>query len=153
MAMSTGSSGGVRSDINITPLVDVVLVLLIIFMVVTPLTQMGYDVQVPPKVETAVPTPSQDQLIVRMDDQGRTYINKELIPYAEFGNRLRQTMTNRASKVIFFAADGELAYDKVADFMDLCRDNGAQNLGIVFEDMKPTDLSTAITPTAAPAAP
>src|ERR1044071_261255 len=152
MAMNVGSSGGVRSDINITPLVDVVLVLLIIFMVVTPLTQMGYDVQVPPKVETAVPTPTQDQVIVRMDAEGHTFINKEQIPYEAFGGRLRQTLTNRSSKVIFFAADGELLYDKVAAFMDLCRDNGAQNLGIVFEDMKPTaGLATAITPTAAPA--
>src|ERR1044072_9385896 len=104
MAMNVGSSGGVRSDINITPLVDVVLVLLIIFMVVTPLTQMGYGVQVPPKVESAVPTPSTDQLIVRMDGEKRTFINKELIPYAEFGNRLKQAMTNRSSKGIFFAA-------------------------------------------------
>src|SRR5262245_60499218 len=138
MAMSVGSAGGVRSDINITPLVDVVLVLLIIFMVVTPLTQMGYGVQVPPKVETAVPTPPSDQLIVRMDAEGRTFINKEQIPYSEFGRRLQQALTNRGSKVIFFAADGSQTYGKVADFMDLCRDSGAQNLGIVFDDMKPT---------------
>jgi biopolymer transport protein TolR len=151
MAMNVGSSGGVRSDINITPLVDVVLVLLIIFMVVTPLTQMGYGVQVPPKVESAVPTPPSDQLIVRMDDQKRVFINKEMIPYNDFGGRLRQALTNRSSKVIFFAADGKLDYGTVANFMDLCRDNGAQNLGIVFDDMKPTAGIASALGTAAPA--
>jgi biopolymer transport protein ExbD len=135
--MNMGASGGVRSEINITPLVDVVLVLLIIFMVAVPLLQMGYAVQVPPKVESAAPPPQMsDQVIVRMDAQGQTYINKSLIPRAQFGGRLREAMTGRQSKVVFFAADGELEYDKVADFMDECRDNGAENLGIVFEDMR-----------------
>jgi len=136
MAMNMGGTGSVRSEINITPLVDVVLVLLIIFMVAVPLLQMGYPVQVPPKVETAAPPPSEDQIIVRMDGQGQTYINKQLVPYSEFGGALRQALTGRASKVVFFAADGELQYDKVAAFMDLCRDNGAENLGIVFDDLK-----------------
>ncbi len=137
MAMNMGASGGVRSEINITPLVDVVLVLLIIFMVAVPLLQMGYAVQVPPKVESAAPPPQMsDQVIVRMDAQGQTYINKQLIPRGQFGGRLRETMTGRQSKVVFFAADGELDYDKVADFMDECRDNGAENLGIVFEDLR-----------------
>ena len=63
---------GPKGDINITPLVDVVLVLLIIFMVVTPLLQMGYEVQVPPKVESAAPPPDMsDQIIVRMDAERR----------------------------------------------------------------------------------
>jgi biopolymer transport protein TolR len=138
MAMNvSGAGGGVRSDINITPLVDVVLVLLIIFMIAVPLLQMGYPVQVPPKVQTAAPPPMQeDQVIVRMDAQGQTYINKTMFPLSEFGGKLREALTGRKSKVVFFAADGELQYDKVADFMDLCRDSGAENLGIVFDDMK-----------------
>jgi biopolymer transport protein TolR len=137
MAMNMGGSGGVRSEINITPLVDVVLVLLSIFMVAVPLLQMGYAVQVPPKVESAAPPPQMnDQVIVRMDAQGQTYINKALIPKGQFGGRLRETLTGRQSKVVFFAADGELEYDKVADFMDECRDNGAENLGIVFDDLR-----------------
>jgi biopolymer transport protein ExbD len=133
----SGAGGGVRSDINITPLVDVVLVLLIIFMVAVPLLQMGYPVQVPPKVETAAPPPqSDDQVIVRLDGQGNMFINKTMYPEKEFGAKLREAMTGRASKVVFFAADGELPYEKVAHFMDLCRNNGADNLGIVFDDLR-----------------
>lgn len=151
MAMNMSSTGGVRSEINITPLVDVVLVLLIIFMVVTPLLQMGYEVQVPPKVTSVVQPTMNDQIIVRMDADGRRYINKTVIPEAEFGTRLREAMTNRASKVVFFAADGELPYDQVATFMDLCRDNGAQNLGIVFDDLKQPAGGAAAPAPAAPA--
>jgi biopolymer transport protein TolR len=136
MAMNMGGAGGVRSDINITPLVDVVLVLLIIFMVAVPLLQMGYPAQVPPKVTTATPPPSEDQIIVRMDAAGQTYINKQAIPYTSFGGALQQALTGRQQKVVFFAADGELPFDKVVDFMDLVRNNGAENLGIVFDDLR-----------------
>ena len=135
MDVQQGASG-IRSDINITPLVDVVLVLLIIFMVAVPLLQMGYAVQVPPKVTTAIPTPDADQIIVRLDEQGHAFINKTQVEQADFEGRLRSALTGRQSKVVFFAADGELSYDKVATFMDLVRDAGAQNLGIVFDDMK-----------------
>ncbi|HEX5758609.1 MAG TPA: biopolymer transporter ExbD [Thermoanaerobaculia bacterium] len=132
----SGAAGGPRSDINITPLVDVVLVLLIIFMVITPIVQLGYDVQVPPKLETAaVAVVDQDQVIVRMDREGLMYINKMQVPASEFPGRLQQAMTGRSKKVVFFAADGELPYDRVADFMDVVRDNGVENLGIVFEDL------------------
>jgi biopolymer transport protein TolR len=152
MAMNvSGASGGVRSDINITPLVDVVLVLLIIFMVAVPLLQMGYPVQVPPKVETAAPPPqSDDQVIVRMDAQGSMYINKTMYPENDFGPKLREAMTGRASKVVFFAADGELLFDKVAHFMDLCRNNGADNLGIVFDDLRPGAAPASTAPTGSP---
>jgi biopolymer transport protein TolR len=144
MAMDVkGGASGIRSDINITPLVDVVLVLLIIFMVAVPLLQMGYAVQVPPKVTTATPQPDADQIIVRLDDQGHAFINKTQVEMADFQGRLRTALTGRQSKVVFFAADGELPYDKVATFMDLTRDAGAQNLGIVFEDMRPAPVQTS----------
>jgi biopolymer transport protein ExbD len=134
----SGASGSYKSDINITPMVDVILVLLIIFMISVPLLQMGYPVQVPPKIQTLAPPPVQeDQIIVRMDAEGQTFINQAKIPFADFGGRLQQALTGRQSKVVFFAADGELTYDKVADFMDVCRDSGAENLGIVFDDLRP----------------
>jgi biopolymer transport protein TolR len=150
MAMNMGNAGSIRSEINITPLVDVVLVLLIIFMVAVPLLQMGYSAQVPPKIETATPQPAEDQIIVRMDAAGSTYINKQLIPYGEFGGTLKTALTGRAQKVVFFAADGELPFDKVVDFMDVVRNSGAENLGIVFDDLKSGPAAAAAPAAAAP---
>jgi biopolymer transport protein ExbD len=147
MAMNvSGGSTGPKGDINITPLVDVVLVLLIIFMVVTPLLQMGYEVQVPPKVESAAPPPDMsDQIVVRMDSNGAKYINKQRLSDAEFPARLDEALKGRQSKVVFFAADGELDYGKVAAFMDEVRDNGVENLGIVFDDIRPAAAAAAAT--------
>jgi biopolymer transport protein ExbD len=134
MAMGVVGSGGIRSEINITPLVDVVLVLLIIFMVATPMSQVGYAVQVPPVARVPAPTPPQDQLVVRLDRQGRIFLNRDEVAAAAFPGRLRQALTGHGG-MVFFAADGDLPYARVADFMELCRDNGARNLGIVFEDL------------------
>ena len=136
MSMNVGGGGGVKASINITPLVDVVLVLLIIFMVIQPMLQVGYTVETPPEVKSTTPPPQvSDQVIIRMDEDGRTFINKVEIPYAQFGDRLRAAMSGREKKLAFFAADGDLTYEKVVTFMDLCRNNGAQKLGIVFDDL------------------
>ena len=136
MSMNVGGGGGVKASINVTPMVDVVLVLLIIFMVIQPMLQVGYTVETPPEVKSATPPPQvSDQVIIRMDEDGRTFINKAEIPMAQFGDRLRAAMSGREKKLAFFAADGELSYEKVVNFMDLCRNNGAQKLGIVFEDL------------------
>ena len=137
MSMNVASGSSLKSEINVTPLVDVVLVLLIIFMVVIPILQLGYPVNTPPENKTFVQPITTDQLIVRMDRDGRAYLNKEEVPIAQFGIRLKQVMQDRGSKLVFFAADGELPYGQVADFMDLVRNNGAKNLGIVFDDIKP----------------
>src|SRR5687768_11561472 len=135
MAITPTFGANPKSEINVTPLVDVVLVLLIIFMVVTPLLQMGYAVNTPPKVETVVAPPTDDQLIVRMDKDGRVFINKQMVTQADFTTRMREALKGRESKIVFFAADGELLYDKVAIFLDLTRQAGVKNIGIVFDDM------------------
>ena len=83
------------------------------------------------------PPQNNEQVIIRMDADGKTFINKLEVPRAQFAERLRTAMTGREKKLAFFAADGELTYDKVVEFMDLCRNNGAQNLGIVFDDLRP----------------
>jgi biopolymer transport protein TolR len=104
-------------------------------MVITPLLQMGYEVTTPPEIESAVPPPPSDQIVVRLDAQGRTWINRQEIPRASFGTRLSELMEKRSSKVVFFAADGALPYSQVAEFLDLCRSHGAKELGMVFDDL------------------
>jgi biopolymer transport protein ExbD len=87
---------------------------------------------------------------VRMDATGATFINKQVIPYGEFGGALKSALTGRAQKVVFFAADGNLPFDKVVDFMDLVRNSGAENLGIVFDDLRPGGAAGAAPAGAAP---
>jgi biopolymer transport protein ExbD len=140
--MDTGSAAGgtVRHEINVTPLVDVVLVLLIIFMVAMPIMQLGYRVVTPKPGGPGPPgsqLPPESQLIVRLDRDGHVYLNRLEVPRSLFAQRLREVTANRAGAPVLFAADGELPYGQVADFMDVVRHNGGRNLGIVFDDLKP----------------
>jgi len=137
MGMNVAGGSSLKSEINVTPLVDVVLVLLIIFMVIIPLTQVGYAVNTPPKVEgTDVLPVATDQLILRIDREGRIFINKEQVAESDFSRRFAEVIKNREAKIVFLAADGEVLYDKVADVIDRANDAGAKNIGIVFGDLK-----------------
>src|ERR1700750_1709576 len=101
--MQVGGGGSMRSDINVAPLVDVVLVLLIIFMVITPVVQMGYLVRVPPKAPANLPPSAvNDQIVMRLMPDNHIYINKDEVPPAEFATRLRDIMHGNPSKMVFF---------------------------------------------------
>ncbi len=154
MAGVGGSPGAYKSDINITPLVDVVLVLLIIFMVITPLLQVGYDVKVPPKATVDTPPPSLDQLIVSVTAGKSLYLNKERLDKQSLSLRLSEILKNRRDKTVFFSADDSVTYGEVATVMDLVRSAGANNIGIVLETV-PVEgiLAAPAAPAAAPAAP
>lgn len=136
MDAGAGSSRSIRSEINITPLVDVVLVLLIIFMCLTPVIQLGHPVQVPPTQKGPAAPPPDSQLILRLDRNGKIHLNSLEIPRFQLAAKLGEVMATRSTKVVFLAADGELDYGQVADFLDLCRASGVSNIGIVFEDLK-----------------
>jgi biopolymer transport protein TolR len=131
------SGAGIRTEINVTPLVDVVLVLLIIFMVVTPLAQMGYGLQVP-AVGPPGPTLPAQQLIVRMERDGGLFINQEEVPKSGFEARLREILDSRTDQAVFLMADGELSYEKVAEIIDLCGAGGAPSMAIVYQDPAPS---------------
>ncbi|HKD20015.1 MAG TPA: biopolymer transporter ExbD [Thermoanaerobaculia bacterium] len=135
MAMSVGGGAGeYKSDINITPLVDVVLVLLIIFMVITPLLQMGYDVKIPPKVDVPAGTPPPtDLIVVSLTAQNKIFLNKEEVTPQVLSLRLTEILKNRANKTIFFSGDDNANYGDVVTVMDRCRNAGAKNIGIVME--------------------
>jgi biopolymer transport protein TolR len=133
--MQVGGSGKVKSDINVTPLVDVVLVLLIIFMVITPLLQMGYDVKVPPKNINQPPNtpPPTDLIIVSLTPQNKYFLNKDEVTAQTLSLRLTEILKNRANKTIFFSGDDEANYGEVIKVMDLARNAGAKSIGIVME--------------------
>jgi biopolymer transport protein ExbD len=123
-----------RSDINVTPLVDVVLVLLIIFMVITPVVQMGYLVKVPPKAPANLPPSAiQDQIVLRLMPQGRIFINKDEVPIDQFPLKIRDVMHGNTSKMIFFQGSPENDYETTMKFLDMARMNGAKNIGIIVE--------------------
>src|SRR5687767_7484596 len=99
--MQVGGSGTLNSNINVTPLVDVVLVLLIIFMVITPVVQMGYLVRVPPKAPQNLPPAAvQDQIILRLASGNRIFINKEEMSLDQFPNRVREILRGNTSKMV-----------------------------------------------------
>lgn len=133
--MQVGGSGSMRSDINVTPLVDVVLVLLIIFMVITPVVQMGYLVRVPPKAPANVPPSAiQDQIVIRLVDANRVFINKEEMTIEQFPGRIQEIMRGNTSKMVFFSGGRDVEYDATLKFLDVARASGARNIGIIVED-------------------
>jgi biopolymer transport protein ExbD len=143
MGMSMGSGGGPRSEINVTPLVDVVLVLLIIFMVVQPLLQMGYDVQVPPNAQQNQPQPPPgEQIVVSVTGTKDVYLNKEKVEVANLPIRLQEILRNRGSKVVFFSVEDSVNYGDAVKVMDVVRNNGAKNIGIVMDWVSPTGSAT-----------
>ncbi len=136
--MQVGGGGSMRSDINVTPLVDVVLVLLIIFMVITPVVQMGYLVRVPPKAPANLPPSAiQDQIVLRLATNNRIFINKEEMTTEQFPNRIREILHGNTSKMVFFSGGRDVDYETTMRFLDLARASGCKNIGIIVEDVTP----------------
>jgi len=132
--MQVGGGGSLRSEINVTPLVDVVLVLLILFMVITPVVQMGYLVRVPPKAPANLPPSAiQDQIILRLMPDNRMFINKDEVPPDQFPQRIREVLHGNQSKMVFFQGSPEVDYESTMKFLDTARENGAKNIGIIVE--------------------
>ena len=132
MAFGGSAGGGIRSDINITPLVDVVLVLLIIFMVMTPTLLKQMELTVPEKAEVQMtPPPSSDQVVVGVTKEGKISINNEMIDESAFIDRMHTVMQNSHDKLVFFNIDDEAIYGDVMHVMDMTRGCGAKVLGIM----------------------
>ena len=141
MSFNSSRGNGLRSEINVTPLVDVVLVLLIIFMVVTPILQMGLDVEVPPKVEISTPQPpsEQTQLVVVVKGDG-TYLNsKRMASASELKTTLASILAgrkNQADRVVFVNSEDNLQFSGAVAAIDAAKGAGAYKIGFLTDPPK-----------------
>jgi biopolymer transport protein TolR len=133
MAFRLDDETNALSDINVTPLVDVMLVLLVIFMVTAPLLQQGMEVQLPKAVSQNLPQQPEDPLILSITRGQVFYLNETPIPRRELANRLKLMLRNRRSKAIYLKADRNLPYGVVVETMDALNRLGVESLGLITE--------------------
>ena len=127
-----GAKKGIRGEINVTPLIDVVLVLLIIFMVMTPIMLKEMEVTVPQKADVSIATPVADeQLILRIDADGSLSINHRPVTVQALAGEVSKIFAGRREKVLFFDVDDRANYGVVVTIMDTCRGAGVKVLGIM----------------------
>jgi biopolymer transport protein TolR len=133
MAMNLGGGGGIKSDINVTPLVDVMLVLLIIMMIVAPLLQQGVPVTLPLAANSTEKPETQDQTVVTIDRQKQVYLNAVPIPSGQLQNRVKEVLEDKSDKIVIIKADEEVLYSAVMDTMDELRMAGIEDMGLITE--------------------
>ena len=126
------------AEINVTPFVDVMLVLLIIFMVAAPLMVTGVPVQLPQTQATALPTEAEEPLSVTLTADGRILIQTAETDRAELVDRLRAVAAERASTRIYLRADGSVSYDQVMQVMGALNAGGFSDIGLVTDQADPT---------------
>ncbi len=133
MAMSMGSSAGIKSDINVTPLVDVMLVLLIIMMIVAPLLQKGVDVRLPVAANSAVKPETQDQTVLAIRSDGGLFINAVAVQSGDLRRRMEEIFETKTEKLVIIKADEDVEYRHVMDAMDELRATGIEDMGLITE--------------------
>ena len=139
MAISTGSAGGtaVKSDINVTPMIDVMLVLLIIFMIVTPLIAAGFKATLP-KGKNLDPRPEGDnEVVLGIDQSGNYFLDGRPLPTGSLEDQLRSRFANRTEdKILYFKADNQLKYAKVQEAVETARKAGVRVMAAITEPNK-----------------
>ena len=141
MSMQIGSNTGVKSDINVTPLVDVMLVLLIIMMIIAPLLQKGVDVRLPIAINSASKPETQDQTVLGIKADKTVWINGIEVRKEELRSRLDALLETKKEKLILIKADEDAPYSAIMDTMDTLRASGIEDVGLITDSKSANALS------------
>ncbi|HZR23476.1 MAG TPA: biopolymer transporter ExbD [Vicinamibacterales bacterium] len=134
MAMDVGGAkGGVKSDINVTPLCDVMLVLLIIMMIVAPLLQQGISVSLPKANNTVDKPETQGQTVIAISKDKAMYLNAKPVTEGELGTKVNEVLENQKEKIVLIKADQEVEYGAVMAAMDQLRQAGVEDIGLITD--------------------
>jgi biopolymer transport protein TolR len=137
MAMDLGGAkGGVKSDINVTPLCDVMLVLLIIMMIVAPLLQQGVSVTLPKATNTVDKPEVQGQTVIAIAKDKTMYVNAKPVQESEMATKINEILENAKEKVVLIKADEEVEYSAVMAAMDQLRQAGIEDIGLIADPKK-----------------
>jgi biopolymer transport protein TolR len=128
-----GTKGGLKADINVTPLVDVMLVLLIIMMLIAPMLQQGVSVKLPQASNTADKPETQDQTVVAVTSDKRMYLNGVPIQEGELQSKIQTLMETKKEKIVLIKGDEEAPYSAIMNAMDRLRGANIENIGLITE--------------------
>ena len=133
MDVGGGGRGSLKADINVTPLVDVMLVLLIIMMLVAPMLQKGVDVRLPEAGNTVDKPDSQEQTVLAVTADRRYYVNGLQVPEAQILERLQAALEEKREKVVLIKGDTDAPYGSIMTVMDRLRDAQIEDIGLITE--------------------
>jgi biopolymer transport protein TolR len=141
MGMSVSSGGGVKAEPNVVPMIDVMLVLLIIFMVVTPAITSGFQATPPEGVNLKEHPEEETDMVLGIDKYGQYFLQKQQIPNEQLGELLTNIYANRDDAILYVKADRGLQYEVVLEAMDIAAKSGVRVVGAI-SDQLPGTMST-----------
>jgi biopolymer transport protein ExbD len=136
MAMDLGSKGSLKADINVTPLVDVMLVLLIIMMLIAPMLQQGVAVTLPEASTTGEKPDTQDQTVVAIDSRSKFYVNAIQVTQEDLVPRVQKALEDKKEKLVYLKGDKDAKYSAIMDAMDALRKAQIENIALITERKK-----------------